>query len=281
MAKAIDVHVHIRTGERRLQQEAHYQAATQYFKTSLVQNTPEQTAAYYQSMDVRAVIFDVDAETQTGLKISNAEIVQWVERFPQTFIGFGSVDPWKGKAAVREAEWCADHGLRGLKFQPASQAFFPNDRRFYPLWEKAQDLGLICLFHTGTTGIGAGSPGGNGIKLKYGQPIPYLDDVAADFPGLKIIAAHPSWPWQSEMLAVARHKSNVYIDLSGWAPKYFSPELIQYVNNLIKDRTLFGSDYPLFSPERWFQEFAQLPIKDEVRPLILKENACKLLGLTD
>src|SRR5690606_25289726 len=115
---------------------------------------------------------------------------------------------------------------------------------------------------------GAGSPGGSGIKLKYCRPIPYLDDVAADFPELKIIAAHPAWPWQPEMLAVARHKSNVYIDLSGWAPKYFPPDLIQYANTLLKDRVLFGSDFPLITPERWIKEFQDLPFKDEVRPMI-------------
>jgi predicted TIM-barrel fold metal-dependent hydrolase len=106
-----------------------------------------------------------------------------------------------------------------------------------------------------------------------------LDDVAADFPDMPIVLAHPSFPWQEEALSVATHKPQVYIDLSGWSPKYFPPILVQYANTLLKDKILFGSDYPVFSPERWIAEFEKLPIKPEVRPLIMKENAIRLLGL--
>src|SRR5207248_4199915 len=128
-----------------------------------------------------------------------------MEQHPKQFIGFGSVDPWKGRAAVKEAERCAKLGLRGLKFMPNMQQFYPNEKRFYPLWETAQELGLVVLFHTGTTGVGAGRPGGGGIKLGYARPIPYMDDVAADFPELKIVMAHPAFPWQDEQLAILVH----------------------------------------------------------------------------
>jgi predicted TIM-barrel fold metal-dependent hydrolase len=103
--------------------------------------------------------------------------------------------------------------------------------------------------------------------------------VAADFPHLKIILAHPSFPWQDEALAVATHKPGVHIDLSGWSPKYFPPQLVQYANTLLKDKVLFGSDYPVLTPDRWLADFDKLAIKDEVRPKILKENAARLLGL--
>jgi predicted TIM-barrel fold metal-dependent hydrolase len=106
-----------------------------------------------------------------------------------------------------------------------------------------------------------------------------LDDVAVDFPDMPIVLAHPSFPWQEEALSVATHKPQVYIDLSGWSPKYFPPILVQYANTLLKDKILFGSDYPVMSPERWMADFDKLDIKPEVRPLILKENAAKLLGL--
>jgi predicted TIM-barrel fold metal-dependent hydrolase len=142
----------------------------------------------------------------------------------------------------------------------------------------AKPAGLIALFHTGTTGIGAGMPGGGGVRLKYSNPM-CVDDVAADFPELDIILAHPSFPWQDEALAIAVHKPNVYIDLSGWSPKYFPEILIQYTNTRRKNKMLFGSDYPQISPDRWLADFETLPIKDEVRPLVLKENAAQLLGL--
>jgi predicted TIM-barrel fold metal-dependent hydrolase len=107
----------------------------------------------------------------------------------------------------------------------------------------------------------------------------YLDDVAVDFPGLTIILAHPSFPWQEEALAVATHKPNVYIDLSGWSPKYFPQILVQYCNTLLKNKVLFGSDYPAITPDRWIEDFAHLPIKPEVRPLVMKGNAARLLKL--
>lgn len=274
------MHVHFHTGEKKkVADSARLGAAQKYFKSQRRERTTEELASYYRNMGIRAVIFDVDQETQTGIKISNDEIAEAVRMFPDVFIGFAGVDPWKGEAAIKEVERCAKVlGLRGVKFQPISQAFFPNDRRFYPLYETCQRLNLITIFHTGTTGIGAGSPGGGGLHLKYSQPIPYLDDVAADFPSLKIIGAHPSWPWQEEMLAISRHKANVYIDLSGWAPKYFPESLIHYANTMLKDKVLFGSDHPLMDVERWLKEFSELAIKDDVRQLILHDNAARLLG---
>ena len=108
----------------------------------------------------------------------------------------------------------------------------------------------------------------------------YVDDVAVDFPELTIVLAHPSFPWQDEAISIALHKEQVFIDLSGWSPKYFPPQLVRYANTLLKDRVLFGSDYPLITPDRWLADFAEADFKDEVRPLILKENATRLLGLT-
>jgi len=166
---------------------------------------------------------------------------------------------------------------RGCKFHPT---YRPNDRAHYPLYEVIAQAGLIALFHSGTTGIGAGMPGGGGIRLKYSNPM-CVDDIAADFPELDIILAHPSFPWQDEALAIAVHKPNVYIDLSGWSPKYFPENLIRYTNSQLKRKMLFGSDYPLITPERWLADFAKLPIKDDVRPLVLKWNAARLLKLGD
>ena len=141
-----------------------------------------------------------------------------------------------------------------------------------------EQAGKIALFHTGQTGIGAGMRGGGGVRLKYSNPMA-VDDVAADFPDLDIILAHPSFPWQEEALAVATHKPNVYIDLSGWSPKYFPDILIRYVNTLLRDKMLFGSDFPLLTPDRWLADFERLAIRDEVRPLVLKENAARLFKL--
>jgi predicted TIM-barrel fold metal-dependent hydrolase len=225
-------------------------------------------------------VFTVDAEAATGVPaIANEEIAEAGAANPDVIIPFASIDPAKGRLGAREARRLVrEHGVRGFKFHPNVQAFFPNDRAAYPLYEAIEELGVPAVFHTGQTGIGAGAPGGGGIRLKYSNPM-YVDDVAADFPGMPIILAHPSFPWQDEALAVATHKPQVYIDLSGWSPKYFPAQLVQYANTLLKDKVLFGSDYPLLTPDRWLADFEQLPIKPEVRPRILKDNAARLLGL--
>lgn len=273
--RAFDIHTHFRTGERRLS-AARIADAEKVFKSELGKADP---VDYYRTRRLMAVVFDVDSETMTGERMSNDEVAELVGRSDGQLIAFASVDPWKGRAAIRELERCQGLGFRGLKVQPITQGFSLNDRRFYPLWDACQALKMPVLVHTGTTGIGAGSPGGRGLHLKYGRPVPALDDVAADFPELVLIAAHFAWPWYLELLAVARHKSNVYVDLSGWAPKYFPREVVQYCNSVIPDKFLFGSDYPLLSPDRWLEEFADLDLKDHVRPKILYENACALLDL--
>jgi predicted TIM-barrel fold metal-dependent hydrolase len=270
------MHAHIFTGDRAKQQlaQAGVPSATGHQRISV-----DEMAQMYQRLEMMAVIFDVDQETRTGLKISNAETAGWVKKYPKTFIGYGSVDPWKGKAAVDEVGRCADMGLRGMKFQQATQAFEPSNKRFLPFYEECVRRNLPVIFHTGTTAISAGTPGGGGILLEYCRPIPYIDRVAAWYPELRIIMAHPAWPWHDEQLAVMRHKGNVYMDLSGWAPKYFPESIVQNANTLIQDRVFFGSDFPVLTPERWISEFAKLPIKETVRPKILLHNAAKFLGL--
>ena len=122
-------------------------------------------------------------------------------------------------------------------------------------------------------------PGGGGFRLKYSNPM-CLDDVAADFPELQIVLAHPSFPWQDEAISVCLHKQNVWIDLSGWSPRYFPPQLVQYANSQLRGKVLRIGLPAHHAPDRWLEDFAQAPFKDEVRPLILKENAARLLGLS-
>jgi len=279
---AIDVHVHAERNEGEPQDPVTkevLEAAARYFGGSPPQPTAREVADYYRQRNMLAIVFTVDDEAGMGRRrLGNAEVLAAARENPDVLLPFGSVDPHKGKLAVREARELIQAGVRGFKFHPNTQAFWPNEREWYPLYEVIAEAGLIALFHSGTTGIGAGMPGGGGVRLKYSNPM-YVDDVAADFPELQIILAHPSFPWQDEALAVAVHKPNVYIDLSGWSPKYFPENLIRYTNTQLKHKMLFGSDYPLITPDRWLADFEKLPIKDEVRPLVLKENAAALLGL--
>ncbi|HUK89003.1 MAG TPA: amidohydrolase family protein [Blastocatellia bacterium] len=277
--RAIDVHVHVPEPPGDPAAEERKRMAG-YFRAAKLPKTPDEMYETYKAQDMMAVIFAIDAESRSGDRyVGNDYVASVVAKYPGQFIGFASVDPWKGAMAVRELERAVTElGLRGLKMMQITQAFFPNDERFYPLWEKCSALGVPVLFHTGQTGVGAGSPGGAGLKLKYAQPL-LIDDVAADFPDLKIIMAHPAVPWQEEQLSVALHKANVYIDLSGWSPKYFRPILVQYASTLLQDKVLFGSDYPAIQPDRWLKDFEALGLKEEVQQKILLENARKLLGI--
>jgi uncharacterized protein len=277
---AIDVHTHAevgRTGEDGLRPE--WRAAARKYFGEGGTPTVEDVAAYYRERNMLAVVFTVDAETVTGrASVRNEEIAEVAAANPDVLIPFASVDPNRPNAVDEARRLIRDHGMRGFKFHPNVQAFFPNDRAFYPLYTAIEEAGLPALFHTGHSGIGTGLPGGGGIRLKYSNPM-YVDDVAVDFPDLTIVLAHPSFPWQDEAISVALHKQQVYIDLSGWSPKYFPPQLVRYANTQLRDRVLFGSDYPLITPDRWLADFAQADFKDEVRPLILKENAARLLKL--
>jgi uncharacterized protein len=281
---AIDVHVHIESdghGHFSLDDEL-MDASAAYFKAGH-DRTPslEQIADLYRSLQMAAVVFTVDASTATGhAALSSADIADAAAAHADVLIPFGSVDPLRGAAAVTQARSLVrDHGVRGFKFHPSMQAFAPNDPAFYPLWAEISELGVPALFHTGQTGIGAGLPGGRGIKLRLSDPM-LLDDVAADFPSLTMILAHPSVPWVASSISIATHKSNVFIDLSGWSPKYFPPELVRAANSFLQDKVLFGTDYPLLTPQRWLRDFDALDIKPDVRPKILKDNAVRLLGLS-
>jgi predicted TIM-barrel fold metal-dependent hydrolase len=275
---AFDVHVHV---EHTEEATATDDAAAKYFNASGAKRDRASIAEYYRSRRMACVVFSVDERLSGRPQVPNDVVAEFAAENSDVAIAFASLDPLRGPEAVREARRLVDAKLvRGLKLHPPLQQFFPNDRIAYPLYEVFAEARLPVLFHTGHSGIGTGMPGGGGIRLKYGHPMP-IDDVAVDFPDMPIIMAHPSFPWQDEAISVCLHKPQVYIDLSGWSPKYFSPTLIQYANTLLRHKVLFGSDYPLITPDRWLADFEKIDIRPEVRPLILRENALKLFGLTN
>jgi uncharacterized protein len=283
MPRAIDFHVHLPIAEFMDVAIGKYRAATeQYFRIEVKLRDIEEIADYYAEQDIVGVLLAWDAETATGQKpLRNDTVAEIVRRYPGQFVGFASVDPHKGDHAVVEIERAVkDLGLSGAKFHPGIQAFYPNDTRFAPLFEKITSLGIPALFHTGTSGLGANMPGGGGVKLDYTRPI-HLDSLAADFPALTIIGAHPSWPWEQEMIAILQHKPNVYNDLSGWSPRYIPPAILHEAAGRLNAKFLFGSDYPFITPERWLSDFMKLPEwSDEARQNLLWGNGQKLLQHT-
>jgi len=273
---AIDVHVHLEAQDEATATDS---AAKKYFGDSGASRDPKALAAYYRARKMAFVIFAVDEKLTGRQRVTNEEVIQFAADNADVAIPFCSIDPHRGEQGLQEARRLVSQKLvRGLKLHPPIQQFSPDDKMAYPLYEIFAEARLPVVFHTGHSGIGTGMPGGGGVRLKYGNPMP-IDDVAVDFPALPIIMAHPSFPWQDEAISICLHKPNVYIDLSGWSPKYFSPTLIQYANSRLQAKVLFGSDYPFITPDRWIADFEKIAIREEVRPLILKENAVKLLRL--
>lgn len=220
----------------------------------------------------KAVIVAIDAETTTGFKVSNELVAEIVAQHPDRFIGFAGVDPHKGLLAIGELEHAIrDLGLRGLKFIHHLLELCPNDPKMYPIYAKAQELEIPVLFHTGNQFH-------SGTKLKYCLPI-YLDEVAVDFPNLKIIMAHFGFPWVGEAIAIIQRNPNVYFNIAGWAPRHLPEMLIRYMDSVISHKALFGSDFPLISRKRIIQELKDLPLKEETRRRLLTENPKRLLKI--
>ena len=278
--RAIDFHVHLPTPDWLDGSMAGYvEAAEAYFRAPVQRASLTELAGRYRGLNVRAVLLAWDAETATGRpRVPNETVAAACRDFPDVFTGLGSVDPHKGDAAVAEVANIAALGLHGVKFHPSLQAFAPDDPVYWPVFAACQEHGLLALFHTGTSGIGAGQPGGQGIGLDYARPI-RLDAVAAAHPGLTVVAAHFGWPWHMELVAMALHKSNVYIDISGWSPKRIPAELVRELRGRLAGQFLWGSDFPFITPERCLIELESLDLSEPVLSRVLHENAARILGL--
>ncbi|HVP87636.1 MAG TPA: amidohydrolase family protein [Casimicrobiaceae bacterium] len=281
--RAIDVHVHADVSCHDPEDPVmgrFFDAASAYFKAPRERPKIPEIISLYREQQIAFCLFTVDSESSIGAKrVSNYEVADYAAKNDDVVIPFASIDPRKGRMGAREArDLIEHHGVRGFKFHPIMQDIHPADRIAYPIYEVIAAHKLPAIFHTGHSGMGTGLPGGGGVRLKWGQPM-LIDDVAVDFPDMKVILAHPSWPWVDESLSMALHKDNVYIDLSGWSPKYFQPQIIQYANGPLKTKMMFGSDFPLIRPDKWLEAAQQVGFKAEVMPGIMKENAARLLGL--
>ncbi len=279
--RAIDFHVHLPTPDWLDGSMAGYvEAAEAYFRSPVERLSLPELAAKYRGLETMAVLLAWDAETATGRpRVPNETVAAACRDHPDVFTGLGSVDPHKGEAAVAEVANIAALGLRGVKFHPSLQAFAPDDPSYWPVFAACEQHGLLALFHTGTSGIGARQPGGQGIRLDYARPI-RLDAVAAAHPGLTVVAAHFGWPWQMELVAMALHKTNVYIDISGWSPRRIPPELISELRGRLSGQFVWGSDFPFLTPQRCLAELDGLGLPDDVLGKLLHQNAARILRLT-
>jgi len=217
-----------------------------------------------------AVILAEIAPLTTGV-VDNDFVAEFCHA-SKRLIPFASINPTTEKGLPKTlARLIRDMGMKGLKLLPPYQHFYPNDAKLYGLYEKAQELRIPVVFHTGSSVF-------KNAKLKYGDPL-HLDDVAVDFPDLTIIQAHGGRGfWYDAAFFLAKHHKNMYIDLSGLPPK----NLLKYFPELekIANKVVFGSDWPgVSSIEKNVQTIEKLPLKKETQRKILGENALRILRL--
>jgi predicted TIM-barrel fold metal-dependent hydrolase len=277
--RAVDMHVHLPTAEWVCGCIGDYlESAERYFGRSVETETADDLIARYEALDLAGVLLGWDAERATGkAPIANEDLAEICRRSGGRFVGFGSVDPAR-EDAVERLERFPALGLRGIKLHPTMQEFDPGDDRFLPFFDAAAELDLAVLTHAGTSGLGAGEPGGQGLRIDLARPL-LLDRIAARHPRMPIVLAHVGWPWHLEALAMALHKRNVYLDISGWRYRYLPDDVRRDMRRRLRRQFCFGTDFPLFDPAQCLTEFDALELPEDVGQLILRDNAAELLGL--
>ncbi len=279
--RIIDLHCYPNTEPWIRCQGPYVEALAKYWKRNWTWKQEDEVVEEFAAAGVEAVLVALDLETTIGTPPCSNEYVNGMQsRHPERIIqSWAAVDPFKGEAAIEEARHAIrDLHMLGFHFHPIMGHFAVNDPRLRPLFEAINELRVPVMIDVGTTGMGAGMPGGLGARIRHAHPAA-LDDLAADFPALTIIAAHPGWPWVDEMTAVALHKGNVFWEMSGWAPKYLPEQLKIDIRARLQDKVMFGSDYPSIPYPRLFKEWRELGYADEVMEKIFHKNAERILGL--
>ena len=276
--RAIDVHVHPST--RGLDH-----GACGYFRRNLtdIPQTAEEFAEVYARNDVKAFLIGWHPSTvPDGMRNSNDHVIDLATTYSNAFPGIlASLDirAQDSNAVARYAQELVRHPkVVGFKFHPPDQGFFPSDKKFYGLWEVLQSGNKPVMFHVGFTVLGANTDGGSGIALDYGRPI-HLDTLARDFPRMKIVAAHPGWPWEQELIGVVTHKKNLYVDTSGYLAEQLPEIFLKAIAGRLQDKALFGTDFPYVDLERALTSFDKMDFKDSVKDKILIANAKTLFNL--
>ncbi|MBV9382662.1 MAG: amidohydrolase [Streptosporangiaceae bacterium] len=279
--RRVDLHCYPGTDVWIASQGPYAGALGRYWGKTWAAKSEDEVVADVTAAGVEAVLVAFDIESVTGAPPCDSAYVAGLrDRHPAAFVqAWGAVDPLKGEDAVTEAlKAVRDHNVLGFHFHPIMGHFAVDDPALNPLFETIAGLGVPVMIDVGTTGMGAGMPGGMGARLEHARPL-CVDNLAARFPGLTIVAAHPGWPWTDEMTAVALHKGNVFWELSGWAPKYFPPALCTDIRGRLREKIMFGSDHPSLGYGRILREWDELGFDEPVMRMVFHENAERVLGL--
>lgn len=278
---SLDFHVHPWTREFMMKNGPIVKAC-RFFRLDM-NGLPLRTDQLLEEMDSagveRAVILGQDTHATRNRSfrhytIRNDQLAAIAAKSHDRLVPFAGVDPNAAGEAVREMRRAIRKlGLRGLKIHSSANSVYPNDRKkMYPLYELCEEAKLPVLFHTGTTGLGD-------CEIKYSKP-EYLDEVCEQFPDLRVVMAHFGWPWSDVAVALALRHQNVFLDVSGWRPRYIPQTVLSYLNGPLQDRFLFGTDYPMMRQKDWMEDFESSlrpKLKPGVAAKLLKGNAVRLL----
>lgn len=206
-----------------------------------------------------------------NVMISNDEVASFVAQAPDRLIGVGSVDISKPMSAVGEIRRCiTEMGFKAIRVLPWLWELPPTDRRFYPVYTACCELGVPFCTQIGHTGPL--------MPSEVGRPI-YLDQVALDFPELKIVAGHIGYPWTDEAIAVATKHENVHIDTSAYTVNRYPPQLVEFMRGHGRSKVLFGTNYPMIMPAKALDGLKNLALEDAVEFAFLAGNAQRVFGI--
>ena len=279
--RIIDLHCYPNTQPWIDCQGPYVDALQKYWKREWKAKSEEDVIAEFKDNGIEACLVALDLSTTINTPpCSNDYVAGMRDRNKDCIVNaWAAVEPSMGQVAIDEARHAInDLNMMGFHFHPIMQHFSVDDERYYPLWEEISGLKVPIMVDVGMTGMGAGMPGGMGAKTRHAHPSA-IDNLAADFPDLQIIMAHPGYPWIDETTVVALHKANVYWEMSGWGPKYLPPQIIRDMRTRLKDKMMFGSDYPSIPYPRLLKEWNELGFKDEFLEQFFHGNAERVLGL--
>jgi predicted TIM-barrel fold metal-dependent hydrolase len=235
--------------------------------------TPEGIIRYLRENGVDYAVALAELSPITTGVLSNEEVAEFCQGI-ECLIPFCSVNPFLVADLAGElARYVTDMGFRGVKLYPTYQHFYANESRLYPLYAKAQELGIPVMIHTGSSIF-------RGARLKYGDPL-HMDDVAVDFPELTLLMVHGGRGfWYDRAYFLAKLHANLYLEISGLPPQ----KLLDYFPELerVADKVIFGSDWPgMPHIKRNIELIRALPLKEETKEKILGGNAARILGIED
>ena len=278
--RIIDLHCYPNTQKWIDCQGPYVDALEKYWGRAWQAKTEEEVVAEFTEFGIEAMLVALDLTTTIETPPCDNDYVAGMrDRHDAIIQAWAAVEPVLGEAAIDEAKHAInDLNMIGFHFHPIMQHIRVDDKSFYPLWDELTQLKAPVMIDVGMTGMGAGMSGGLGAKTRNAHPAS-IDALAADFPDLTIIMSHPGYPWIDETTAVALHKGNVFWEMSGWSPKYLPDSLKKDIRSRLKDKVMFGSDYPSIPYKRILSEWNQMGYSDDMLEKFFHKNAETILGL--